>query len=131
GPDGIYSFDFGAQIGQELDGQDNWVLSRDFTGTGAIASMQLDSSYPSGPVVVPVGVQGLEGIYSRQNNLDFAFTPPSYDGEDVEIVFDLRSGGTTGSGDALLIVNNAYEEGIQFGIVNNNTFYVRGGRFSS
>ncbi len=131
GPDGIYSFDFGAQIGQELGGQDNWVLSRDFTGTGAIASMQLDSSYPSGPVVVPVGLQGLEGIYSRQNNPDFAFTPPSYDGDDVEIAFDLRSGGTTGSGDALLIVNNAYEEGIQFGIVNNNTFYVRGGRFSS
>lgn len=131
GPDGVYTFDFGAQIGQDLGGQDNWVLSRDFTGAGVVASMQVDNSHPSGPVVTPIGVQGREGIYSRQNNSGFGFTPPSYDGQNVEIIFDLRSGGSTGSGDALLIVNNAYEEGIQFGIVNNTTFYVRGGRFSS
>ncbi|MCA9272764.1 MAG: hypothetical protein KDA31_06950 [Phycisphaerales bacterium] len=131
GPDDVYTFNFGAQLGQDLGGQDNWVLSRDFTGAGVVASMQVDSSHPSGPVVTPIGVQGREGIYSRQNNPDFGFTPPNYDGQNVEITFDLRSGGSTGSGDALLIVNNAYEEGIQFGIVNNTTFLVRGGRFSS
>lgn len=131
GPDDVYTFDFGAQLNQDLDGQDNWVLSRDFSGTGSVASMKADASHPSGTVVVPIGVQGREGIYSRQSNSDFGFTPPSYDGENIEIIFDLRSGGTTGSGDALLIVNNAYEEGIQFGISNNNTFTIRGGRFSS
>ena len=131
GADGVYAFDGAMTLGQELSGQDGWVLDRDFSGTGQVASVQLDASYPGAAMVAPIGAQGLDGIYERQNNEAFFFTPPSAGNPAIELEFDLRSGGSSGSGDALLIVNNAYDEGVQFGIINNNTFTIRGGRFSS
>ncbi|MEL6312214.1 MAG: hypothetical protein AAFQ17_07630, partial [Pseudomonadota bacterium] len=130
GPDAVYVFAGASQIGQDLDGQDNWVLARDFSGFGTIATLSVDNSFPDGPAVVPIGIQGRDGIYSRQNNADFAFTPFASGATNAEIYFSLRSGGSSGSGDALLIVNNADQDGVQFGISNNNTVTLRGGRFS-
>jgi hypothetical protein len=133
--DVAYDFAFGgAAVGANIDGQDNWVLDRDFTGTdGNNVQLVTETAHPDGPLLALRSSNGRDSVISRQNDLRYAFTPHPFDGVDATVRFDARAGAVGGaSGNVFLILNNTTgrDEGIQFGMTSSQ-FQLRGGRFSS
>lgn len=126
-----YAFAFAGTLGANLVGQDNWRFERDFTGADG-NNVQLVSlaSHPDGPTLAMQSNAGRDSVVSRHNNDRYAFFPHDRDDGHAVIRFDARAGlPGGGAGNVYLILNNAADTGLQFGM-RDSEFLVRGGRFS-